>query len=113
MSHKNMDKKNRWRNETIAFHVSHEEKKTIEKNVKLCGYRTKQEFILDSLIFREVKAVGNPLMLVTFRKELRKILVRLEDISNVAEMREVNEEAMLSIKMMLEILEAFAERGDV
>jgi uncharacterized protein (DUF1778 family) len=110
MSHKNKDDKNRWRNKTVAFRVSPEEWAEIEKSVKLCGYQTKQDYILDSLLSRSVKAVGNPLMLVTFKKELRQIVGILEQ----SESSDENDEMLLtSTKRMLEILEAFAKEGDI
>ena len=104
MSKKNMDRKGRWRNRTVGFRVSSEEWDAISNKSKLCGYRIKQDFILDSLLDSKVTATGNPLMLVTFRKNLIRIeneLRRLNDIT------EIDEELFTPIYCMLEILEAF------
>ena len=73
MSEKNMDSKNRWRNVTIAFRMSPEENEELDLRVKLCGYQTRQEYIIESVLYQKVTAVGNPLMLVQFRKQLRGI----------------------------------------
>lgn len=62
MSEKNRDNKNRWRNVTIAFRMSPEENEELDLRVKLCGYQTRQEYIIESVLHQKVTAVGNPLM---------------------------------------------------
>lgn len=104
MSEKSMDKKNRWRSETIAFRISPEENQELGLRVKLSGFRTRQEYIIQSILYQRIVAQGNPLMLVQFRKQLLHIeqeLVRLEKISDM------NPEMMTPIRTMLEILEGF------
>ena len=93
MSEKNRDNKNRWRNVTIAFRMSPEENEELDLRVKLCGYQTRQEYIIESVLHQKVTAVGNPLMLVQFRKQLRGIeeelkrLTTLEDADEELEYR--------------------------
>lgn len=106
MSHKNMDPKNRWRTKTIAFRMSPEEATDLEDRVKLCGARTKQEYIIESVLNQKVLAKGNPMMLVQFRKDLQKIESELERINSVSEM---DKELLTPIRTMLEIMEAFKE----
>lgn len=65
-----MSKKNRFRTKTIAFRMSETEKAALEENVRLYGYRTKQDYIISALLNHEVKAVGNPLMFIQFKKVL-------------------------------------------
>ena len=79
MSEKNRDNKNRWRNVTIAFRMSPEENEELDLRVKLCGYQTRQEYIIE--------------------EELKR-LTTLED---------ADEELFTPIRTMLEILNAFAE----
>ena len=67
MSEKNRDDKNRWRNVTIAFRMSPEENEELNNRVKLSGFRTKQDYIIQSVLHQKVVATGNPLMLVQFR----------------------------------------------
>ena len=50
MSEKNRDSKNRWRNVTIAFRMSPEEDAELDLRVKLCGYQTRQEYIIESVL---------------------------------------------------------------
>ena len=50
MSEKNRDNKNRWRNVTIAYRMSPEENKELDLRVKICGYQTRQEYIIESVL---------------------------------------------------------------
>ena len=104
MSEKSLDRKNRWRNRTIAFRMSPEEEAELNERVKLMGYRLKQDYLIDAVLYNEVHAIGNPLMLIQFRQALSRIeneLVRLTCLS------EMSEELLTPIRTMLEILTAF------
>lgn len=63
MSEKNRDNKNRWRNVTIAFRMSPEENEELDLRVKLCGYQTRQEYIIETEIVsgrgRLFQSLGN------------------------------------------------------
>lgn len=104
MSEKNRDNKNRWRNVTIAFRMSPEENEELDLRVKLCGYQTRQEYIIESVLHQKVTAVGNPLMLVQFRKQLRGIE---EELKRLTTLEDADEELFTPIRTMLEILNAF------
>ena len=106
MSEKNRDNKNRWRNVTIAFRMSPEENEELDLRVKLCGYQTRQEYIIESVLHQKVTAVGNPLMLVQFRKQLKGIE---EELKRLTTLEDADEELFTPIRTMLEILNAFAE----
>ena len=106
MSEKNRDNKNRWRNVTIAFRMSPEENEELDLRVKLCGYQTRQEYIIESVLYQKVTAVGNPLMLVQFRKQLKGIE---EELKRLTTLEDADEELFTPIRTMLEILNAFAE----
>lgn len=86
MSEKNRDDKNRWRNVTIAFRMSPEENEELNNRVKLSGFRTKQDYIIQSVLHQKVVATGNPLMLVQFRKNLQQIERELERIEKASDM---------------------------
>lgn len=98
MSEKKKDDKNRWRNKTIAFRGSPEEAAELDKRWKLCGYATKQDYLIDSMLHQQVVAKGNPMMLVTFRDELHAILHELRRIQDTSEM---DEELLTPIRTML------------
>lgn len=107
MSEKNRDDKNRWRNVTIAFRMSPEENEELNNRVKLSGFRTKQDYIIQSVLHQKVVAMGNPLMLVQFRKNLQQIERELERIVKASDM---DGELLTPIRSMLEILEEFKEQ---
>ena len=107
MSEKNRDDKNRWRNVTIAFRMSSEENEELNNRVKLSGFRTKQDYIIQSVLHQKVVAMGNPLMLVQFRKNLQQIERELERIEKASDM---DGELLTPIRSMLEILEEFKEQ---
>jgi hypothetical protein len=111
MSVKNKDEKGRWRNMTIAFRLSPEENEELNRRFRLSGFRTKQEFIIQSILHQKVIAMGNPLMMVQFRKQLLEILQELQRIQSQDEMQE---ELLTPIRTMLEILEGFekSESGE-
>ena len=85
MSEKNRDDKNRWRNVTIAFRMSPEENEELNNRVKLSGFRTKQDYIIQSVLHQKVVATGNPLMLVQFRQNLQRIEHELEILEGFKE----------------------------
>ena len=101
MSEKNRDNKNRWRNVTIAFRMSPEENAELDLRVKLCGYQTRQEYIIESVLHQKVTAVGNPLMLVQFRKQLRGIE---EELKRLTTLEDADEELFTPIRTMLEMV---------
>lgn len=107
MSQKNMDAKNRWRNKMVAFRVSEEEAAEIDNRVKLCGARTKADYIIESVLHQEIVAKGNPMMLVQFRRDLQNIEAELKKINDLSEM---DEELLTPIRTMLEIMEAFQKK---
>lgn len=107
MSQKNRDDKNRWRSVTIAFRMSPEESEELNNRVKLCGFRTKQEYLIQSVLHQKVVVKGNPLMMIQFRKNLQHIENELERLGNVSKM---DEELLTPIRTMLEILQGFDEK---
>lgn len=50
----------------------------LTNRVKMCGCRTRQEYIIQSILYQKVVAIGNPLMLVSFRQNLQHIEAELE-----------------------------------
>ena len=70
MSKKNRDVKNQWRIVTIVFRMSSEENEEMNNRVKFSGFRTKQHYIIQSVLHQKVVVAGNSLMLVQFRQNL-------------------------------------------
>ncbi len=50
MSKKVKDDKNRWRSKTIAFRASPEEAEELDKRWKLCGFQTKQDYLITCML---------------------------------------------------------------
>lgn len=71
---------------TIAFRMSPEENEELNNRVKLSGFRTKQDYIIQSVLHQKVVATGNPLMLVQFRQNLQRIEHELERIEKESDM---------------------------
>lgn len=105
MSAKNLDKKGRIRNVVVSFRVSSAECKELDNRVKLCGYRTKQDYLLDSVLYQKVNANGNPLMFVKFRQHLDLIY---EQLRSLQETSEVDDEIFTPLRTMIEILESIS-----
>ena len=100
MSLKNKDEHNRWRSKTVAFRVSPEEWKQIERYVQLSGL-TKQDYITRRLTHREITVQGNPRVYKALRDNLYDVLAELKRIEAGGE---VNDELLDLIKMIADIL---------
>ena len=79
MSAKALDTHGRWRNITVAFRVSPEEDSQIETLVSLSGL-TKQDYILNRLLNRDVVVQGNPRVFKALRDQLATVLAELHRI---------------------------------
>lgn len=97
---KNLDYKGRWRNKTIAFRVSEEEAKLIDKCVALSGL-TKQDYIIRRLQCREVVVQGNPRVYKALRNQMADIY---EELKRLECCSEANDELLYTIQMIAEIM---------
>ena len=79
MSAKVMDPRGRWRSVTVAFRVSPEEDSQIEALVSLSGL-TKQDYIINRLLNRNVVVHGNPRIYKALRDRLDNVLTELHRI---------------------------------
>lgn len=80
MSKKNLDKYQRWRNVTVSFRVSPEEDKLLETFVKLSGM-TKQDYLTDRVLCRDVVVQGNPRVYKALRDKYEEVIAELKRIS--------------------------------
>ena len=69
MSKKNVDQKGRFRNKIISFRVSEEEDKLLKRRVLLSGL-TKQDYIINSILGKEIAVYGNPFVFRSLHDEL-------------------------------------------
>ena len=81
MSAKSLDSKGRWRCKTVSFRMSPEEDTQLETFARLSGL-TKQDYIINRLLNREVTVQGNPRVYKALRNELAAVLAELRRIEN-------------------------------
>ena len=105
MSLKNRDRKNRWRNRTVAFRVSPEEDAQIETAVRLSGL-TKQDYITRRLLCRDVVVQGNPKVYKALRDQLAAVLDELHRIKAGAE---VDDDLLSTIDLIAVTLNGMKE----
>ena len=79
MTRKRLDLRGRWRNKTIAFRISPEENKLLERYVHLSGL-TKQDYITSRMLERPITVNGNPRVYKALRDELAEVLEQLRKI---------------------------------
>ena len=97
---KNLDCKGRWRNKTVAFRVSEEEAKLIDKCVALSGL-TKQDYIIRRLQCRDVVVQGNPRVYKALRNQIADIYEELKLLESGGE---ANDELLYTIQLIAEIV---------
>lgn len=105
MSAKNLDEHNRWRSKTVAFRMSPEEADMLNKFVKLSGL-TKQDYLIDRALQREVKVQGNPRVYKALRNELTSLC---DELKRITEAGQVSEDFLNATNMALSILSCMNE----
>lgn len=93
MSKKNLDQKGRLRNKIISFRMSKEEAELLDRRVLMSGL-TKQDFIVNSLIGKEIAVYGNPYVFRSLQDELIKF-IKLYD----KELEDENDDEMLELTL--------------
>ena len=105
MSMKNLDNHNRWRSKTVAFRVSPEENKQLDRFVSLSGL-TKQDYITRRLLCKDVVVQGNPRVFKALKNQFAAVLEQLQCIEAGAG---VDDELMDTIELMTAIMDAMKE----
>ena len=85
MSEKSFDAHGRWRNVTVSFRVSPEEAHLINIQVALSGL-TKQEYIVDRLLEREVKVIPSSRVQRALREHMGAVYLELRRIRDASEL---------------------------
>ena len=80
MSVKSLDTHGRWRSLTIAFRISPEDNEQLNRLAQLSGL-TKQEYITQRLLCRDVIIQGNPRVYKALRENMIAIQTELERIA--------------------------------
>lgn len=105
ISAKNRDEHNRWRNKTVAFRMSPEESNELDMRVKLSGL-TKQDYLINRALQRDIVVVGNPKVYVALKKKLEEVLIELKSSNDAQPSPELLETIKLINKTLYEM------RGD-
>ena len=106
MSHKNRDQHNRWRSITIAFRVSPEENEQINEAVSLSGL-TKQSYITDKLLNREIIVQPSPRTFKALRNRMDMII---EELHKIEQRSDCDPEFLETIRYVTDI---YARLGGV
>ena len=69
MSKKNLDRKGRFRNKIVSVRMSEEEAKLLDRRVLLSGL-TKQDYIINSILDKEIAVYGSPYVFRSLHDEL-------------------------------------------
>lgn len=102
---KNLDCKGRWRNKTVAFRVSPEEAKQIDKCVKLSGL-TKQDYITRRLMCRDIVVHGNSRVYKALRNQMSDIY---DELKRLEKYSDENEELLYTLQLVAETLNGLKE----
>lgn len=73
MSKKNLDQKGHLRNKIISFRMSKEEAEPLDRRVLMSGL-TKQDFIVNSLLGKEIAVYCNPYVFRSLQDELIRFI---------------------------------------
>lgn len=103
MSHKCLDKKNRWRNKTVGFRMSPEEVHTLDVLARLSGL-TKQDYIISRIN-------PNPRVYKALRNELNSVAEQLKRLSTTDKDDELLDLTAYILKIIDGIKGEFNEYG--
>lgn len=107
MSLKIYDGHGRWRNKTVAFRISPEEDKQLEKEVALSGL-TKQDYIVRRLQNKDVVVVGNPRVYKALRNQLAEVL---EELQRIESSEQINDDLMDMIRLIAVTMDGLKEES--
>ena len=106
MSIKKRDEHNRWRNRTIGFRMSPEENEMLDVAVRLSGL-SKQDYIIEKLLNRDVVVTGNPRVFKALRDSLAEVL---DELRRIEAGEKLDEKLLETIRLIAEILNGM--KGD-
>jgi len=105
MSLKVYDGQGRWRNKTVAFHISPDEDEQLESAVRLSGL-TKQDYIIRRLLCLDVVVQGNPRVYKALRNELAAVY---EELKRIESGGTVSDDLMDTIQLIASIMDGMKE----
>ena len=107
MSEKNCDSKGRFRNLTIAFRVSPEENRQINRMVQLSGL-TKQDYLTNNMLHHSFTVVGNTRVFKGLRVQMEAVY---DELSRLSSASEISDELFDVIKTIASIVDGMKNTG--
>lgn len=105
MREKKRDENRRWRNQTIAFRVSPEEKEEINMRARLCGL-SKTDYAINRCMEKDVVVYGNPRVYKALKDEMEQIR---QELSRLNVGTEINDTLRSRMEMVSIIYEEMKE----
>ena len=102
MSAKNLDSKGRLRSRVVGFRMSESESKELNLKVAASGMN-KQDYIIESLLKRNIRIVGGRKVIREVQMQLEAIL---EELQFMDENTDIDEDVIMPLKAVLEVLTA-------
>lgn len=96
----------RERNVILNFRVTEEEKRKIEKRIRLSGL-SKQDFFIASCLYQNINVVGN---VKTFNAIQQEMLSIEKHLRSIATLDELELDKIESIRTIFEILDSYYRR---
>lgn len=103
---KTLDSRGRWRNITVAFRMSKPESDDLNTRVQLSSL-TKQDYIINRLLCRDVVVVGNPRVYKALRNQMKLILDELKRLDTA---NDADTDFLVTLQLVAQILDEM--RGD-
>ena len=100
-----LDDKGRWRNKTVTFRLTEEEDKLLNELISLSGL-TKQNYITNKLLNRDIVVQGNTRVHKALRNKMAEIYEELKRIDNGVELSDEFVAMVLFIAVIMEGLAA-------
>lgn len=108
MTAKNLDQKGRWRSRYVGFRMSPEEDEHLETIIRLCGM-TKQDYIIDRLLDREIVVRGTPRVHKALRNQLAEVM---EELKRIETAPQVSDELLDTIRMIARIMDGLKQEDN-
>lgn len=105
---KKLDRKNRWRNKLVSFRMSPEEAEQLNYFARLSGL-TKQEYLINRALQKDVIVNGNPRVYKVLRNLFRE---NLEELKRLEKTSDKNSELLELIHYMSTIIDGLKEGSD-
>lgn len=108
MSRKNVDHHNRLRSVVVGFRMSPEESELLNSLVKVSGL-SKQDYLINRALQRDVIVNGNPRVYIGLKKELIALYNEMHRLNNCSQ---ITEEQLILLNQIMKILNEMRLKND-